>query len=198
MQTPLIFATNNQHKILEVQSIVGSTYQLITLQQAGINIDIPEPHDTIIANAIEKANVIYKLTNKNCFAEDTGLEVEALSGEPGVHSARYAGEERSHEKNIEKLLNKLADSENRTAQFRTVVALMLNGKQYVFEGICKGTITQQPMGGDGFGYDPIFMPLGSLKTFAQMNLDEKNLFSHRQKAIVKLIDFLKDNAHFNG
>jgi XTP/dITP diphosphohydrolase len=161
------------------------------LKEAGIEIDIPEPYNSLEENACEKARVIHQLTDKNCFAEDTGLEVEVLNGEPGVKSARYAGEERSFEKNIDKLLGKLKNKENRKAQFRTVVCLIENGKQKVFEGICKGTIIANRRGDSGFGYDPVFIPNGSTKTFAEMAMEEKNRFSHRKKAIEKLTSYLK-------
>lgn len=190
----LVFATNNQHKIEEINSVIGNTFNIITLQQAGINIDIPEPHATIEENAVEKAVFINKLTGRNCFGEDTGLEVEALNGEPGVLSARYAGDEKSHQKNMEKLLRNLQSQSNRNAQFKTVIALMYNGVLHSFTGICKGTIIAQPQGSEGFGYDPIFVPNGSTKAFAQMSLTEKNIFSHRNKATQQLINFLKNNS----
>lgn len=189
MQT-LIFATNNKHKIDEIKSVIGNKFNIITLIDAGINIDIPEPHDTIEANANEKSSFIFTLTQKDCFGEDTGLEIEALNGEPGVLSARYAGEEKSHQKNIEKVLMKLNGIEHRNAQFKTIISLMLNGKQYMFEGICKGKIIVEQKGTDGFGYDPIFMPEGSDITFAEMSMQEKNAFSHRRKATDKLLNFL--------
>ncbi len=186
----LIFATNNKNKILEINSVVGSKFKITTLSEAGIDIDIPEPHDTIEENAIEKSSFIYKLIQKNCFGEDTGLEVEALNGEPGVKSARYAGEEKNDLANINKVLNKLQGVENRNAQFKTVISLMLNGKQNNFTGICKGQIINEQRGNYGFGYDPIFIPEGSNKTFAEMQMEEKNLYSHRRKATDKLINFL--------
>lgn len=191
MQT-LIFATNNQHKIDEIKSVVGNKFNIITLSDAGIDTDIPEPHNTIEANANEKSTFIYNLTGKDCFGEDTGLEIEALNGEPGVLSARYAGEEKSHQKNIEKVLLKLDGVDNRNAQFKTIISLMIDGKQYVFEGICKGKIIVEQKGKDGFGYDPIFIPDGSLKTFAEMTLNEKNEYSHRRKATDKLLAFLQN------
>lgn len=191
MQT-LIFATNNQHKIDEIKSVVGNKFNIITLSDAGIDTDIPEPHNTIEANANEKSTFIYNLTGKDCFGEDTGLEIEALNGEPGVLSARYAGEEKSHQKNIEKVLLKLDGVDNRNAQFKTIISLMIDGKQYMFEGICKGKIIVEQKGKDGFGYDPIFIPDGSLKTFAEMTLNEKNEYSHRRKATDKLLAFLQN------
>ncbi|MCX6210537.1 MAG: RdgB/HAM1 family non-canonical purine NTP pyrophosphatase [Bacteroidetes bacterium] len=190
--TTLIFATNNQHKIDEIKSVIGNKFNIITLVEAGIDIDIPEPYDTIEANANEKSNFIFNLTQKDCFGEDTGLEIEILNGEPGVLSARYAGEEKGHQKNIEKVLNKLQGTVNRNAQFKTIISLVINGKQYMFEGICKGKIIEEQRGKDGFGYDPIFVPDGDTKTFAQMSLDEKNIYSHRRKATDKLIGFLQN------
>lgn len=186
----LVFATNNQHKVDEINTIIGKNIHVITLKEAGINIDIPEPHDTLEANATEKSSVIYQLTHKNVFSEDTGLEVDALNGEPGVKSARYAGEEKSFQANIDKLLLKLGNHPNRSARFRTVVSLIWEGKEYQFEGICEGHIISSQKGTGGFGYDPIFIPHGSNKSFAEMSMDEKNQYSHRKKAIVQLIDFL--------
>ncbi|HYK45556.1 MAG TPA: RdgB/HAM1 family non-canonical purine NTP pyrophosphatase [Parafilimonas sp.] len=190
MKTTLIFATNNKHKIYEVCSLVGERFQVMTLNDAGIDIDIPEPHDTIQANASEKSRTIYQLTGKNCFAEDTGLEVHALNGAPGVKSARYAGEQKSFDENIEKLLLELKAIEDRSAQFKTVVSLIWNGQEHLFEGITKGQIIVEKRGRNGFGYDPVFVPEGSEKTFGEMSLDQKNIFSHRRKAIDKLIGFL--------
>jgi XTP/dITP diphosphohydrolase len=193
--TKLIFATNNEHKVEEIQSAIGNIIEVISLKEAGINIDIPEPHDTLEANASEKSRTIHQLTKINCFSEDTGLEVEALNGEPGVKSARYAGEDKSFDKNIDKLLSKLGDNKNRKAQFRTVVSLILNDREYLFEGICEGKILSARKGEKGFGYDPIFMPDGSDKSFAEMNTDEKNKYSHRKKAADKMIAFLKIQFH---
>lgn len=186
----IIFATNNQNKVEEVRAVLGSRFNIITLKEAGIDIDIPEPHDTLEANATEKSKTIFEITNQNCFSEDTGLEVEALNGEPGVKSARYAGEVRNFDDNIEKLLNKLRSSESKTARFRTVISLILDGKEYFFEGICNGQIISERKGANGFGYDPVFIPAGSDKTFAEMDMAEKNKFSHRKKAMEKLIQFL--------
>ena len=188
--TTLIFATNNKNKVEEIRKVIGNKFDIITLEEAGIDIDIPEPHDTIEENAVEKSTFIYKLTGKNVFGEDTGLEIEALNNEPGVLSARYAGDEKSHQKNIEKALLNLKGIENRTAQFKTIISLVINGKQSMFEGICKGKITTEIKGNNGFGYDPIFIPDGSNKTFAEMNLEEKSIFSHRRKATDKLIAYL--------
>jgi XTP/dITP diphosphohydrolase len=186
----LIFATNNQHKAEEVNAVVGSSFQVITLKEAGIDIDIPEPHDTLEANATEKSRVIYELTKTNCFSEDTGLEVKALNGEPGVKSARYAGDSRSFDKNIEKLLQKLQDQPDKTARFRAIISLIIDGNETQFEGICDGKIIDEKRGIDGFGYDPVFIPDGSDMTFGEMKLEEKTLFSHRKKATEKLVAFL--------
>ena len=188
----LIFASNNQHKIEEIRSIVGEEFNIITLKEAGLDIDIPEPHNTIEANASEKSRTIFQLTKQNCFGDDTGLEVEALNGEPGVKSARYAGEEKNFEANIDKLLHKLKATDNRNAQFKTIISLIWNEKEYLFEGIIKGKIIYERRGKNGFGYDAIFIPEGSNNTFGEMELSEKNLFSHRRKATDKLIKFLKE------
>ena len=187
----LIFATNNQHKVDEVRIALANRFEICSLQEAGITIDIPEPHDTLEKNAQEKASTIHKLTGKNCFSEDTGLEVQALNGQPGVKSARYAGEECSFEANIKKLLNSMAGMDERRARFRTVISLILNEKEFQFEGICEGRITREKRGESGFGYDPVFVPNGSDLTFAEMNKQEKNEFSHRKKAMDKMITFLK-------
>ncbi len=196
----LIFATNNMHKVLEVQAAVGNDFQLITLRQAGIDIDIPEPHPTLQENAREKSAAIFRLTGRNCFSEDTGLEVDALNGEPGVKTARYAGEGKSTYDNISKLLQNMEGKSDRSARFRTVVSLILEEKEIFFEGICEGKIVEVPSGREGFGYDPVFSPGDSEKTFAEMSLMEKGLYSHRKKAMDKLVAFLhqKDAALLNG
>jgi XTP/dITP diphosphohydrolase len=186
----LIFATNNEHKVDEIRSVIGNKFSIITLKEAGIDIDIPEPHDTIAANAVEKATVIHQLSGKDVFSEDTGLEVNALNGEPGVKSARYAGDEKNFQANIDKLLNKLSSHTNKRARFRTVICLILGGRQYLFEGICEGRIIHEKRGDKGFGYDPVFLPEGSNKTFAEMDMEEKNNYSHRRKATDQLIAFL--------
>jgi len=188
----LIFASNNDHKAEEIRSVLKNKFEILTLKEAGINIDIPEPYDTLEENAAEKAGVIYQLTTTSCFSEDTGLEVVALNGEPGVKSARYAGNHRSFENNIDKLLANLDKSPDRRARFRTVVAVIINGKQTLFEGIAEGQITRIKSGDFGFGYDPVFIPDGADKTFAEMSMEEKNLYSHRKKAIDKLVAFLND------
>lgn len=189
----LIFATNNQHKVDEVKLLLGNRFHLITLRQAGINVDIPEPHDSLEANATEKSTTIYRLSGKNCFSEDTGLEVHALNGEPGVKSARYAGEEQSFEANVSKLLQNMAGITDRTARFRTVISLILDEQEHQFEGICEGKIVELPVGSNGFGYDPVFIPEGSNFTFGQMNAEEKSKYSHRKKAMEKLIHFLQQS-----
>src|SRR6478672_10286124 len=189
----LIFATNNQHKVDEIRSVIGnSSLEIITLKEAGIDIDIPEPFNTLEENASNKSKTIYEMNRIDCFSEDTGLEVKALNGEPGVKSARYAGEERSFDKNIEKLLKKLEGATNRKAKFRTVISLIIDAKEIHFEGICEGTIGYSKKGKEGFGYDPIFVPDGSVHTFAEMKIEEKNRFSHRKKATDKLIAYLSN------
>lgn len=191
----LVFATNNQNKVKEIRSILADPFEIITLTEAGIDIDIPEPHDSLEANASEKSGTIHQLTAKNCFSEDTGLEVDALNGEPGVKSARYAGEGRDFQDNINKLLANLSNQSNRKARFRTVVSLIWEEKEYLFEGICEGQITVDQKGLQGFGYDPVFIPDGASVTFAEMSMEEKNKFSHRKKAIAQLVNFLQTKLH---
>jgi XTP/dITP diphosphohydrolase len=186
----LVFATNNQNKVTEIRMVLTDRFEITTLKEAGIDIDIPEPHDTLEENATEKSTTIHQLTQKNCFSEDTGLEVFSLGGAPGVKSARYAGEGRNFQDNINLLLENLTGIENRNAQFRTVISLIWQNKEYLFEGICEGVIVQLQKGFEGFGYDPIFIPNGATKTFAEMTMAEKNTYSHRKKAMKKLIDFL--------
>lgn len=190
----LIFATNNAHKVEEIQAAIGHLLEVLSLKQAGIDIDIPEPHETLEANASEKSSTIHRLTGSDCFSEDTGLEVEALNGEPGVKSARYAGEDRSFSSNIEKLLHNLEGKTSRKARFRTVISLILDGQEHLFEGICEGHILTTPAGEKGFGYDPVFTPDGADRSFAEMSMEEKNQYSHRRKAADKLVAFLK-NVH---
>lgn len=187
----LIFATNNQHKANEINAILGTAFKVCTLREAGIEIDIPEPHATLEENAREKSSTIYRLTARDCFSEDTGLEVEALGGAPGVKSARYAGEHCNTDDNIDKLLTELANQENRKARFRTVISLIENGTEKQFEGICEGAIDWKKNGEQGFGYDPIFIPSGATNSFATMSIDEKNKYSHRKKAVEKLIAYLQ-------
>ncbi len=186
----LIFATNNQNKVDEIRNVLGNRFEIITLKDAGIDIDIPEPHNKLEANATEKSTTIFKLTKQNCFSEDTGLEVEELNGEPGVKSARYAGNDRDFDANINKVLAGLNGKKNRKARFRTVISLILNGSEVQFEGICNGEILEERIGNYGFGYDSIFVPDGSSNTFAQMLVEEKNKYSHRKKAFAKMIEYL--------
>ncbi len=188
----LIFATGNPHKMNEVQAMLGDLYTIQNLKDIGYLHDIPEPHDTLEANALEKAQVIFREYNVNCFSEDTGLEIDILNGEPGVRTARYAGEEKSATANMDLALQKLKGATNRQAQFRTVVALILDGKEYTFEGIARGTIRTEKSGEEGFGYDPIFQPKGYSITFAEMDKESKNAISHRGKAIQKLVAFLQE------
>lgn len=190
----LIFATNNQNKVAEIQHIVPQSIRIISLREAGIEIDIPEPHDTLEANATEKSTTINRLTGKNCFSEDTGLEVYALNGAPGVKSARYAGEPVDFEKNIRLLLKEMGTVADRRARFRTVISLLLNGEEYLFEGSCEGTITASPQGTGGFGYDPVFVPDGADRSFGEMTMEEKKVYSHRRKATDQLVVFLERHA----
>lgn len=187
----LVFATNNQHKLEEVSAILDNSIELLSLKDINCNTDIPETADTLEGNALLKAQYIYNNFGINCFADDTGLEVEALNNEPGVYSARYAGENKNPEANMFKVLDNLREKENRKARFRTVIALILNGKEYLFEGIINGKITNSKQGSAGFGYDPIFMPEGYNETFAELGNNIKNKISHRALAINKLYDFLK-------
>lgn len=191
----LVFATNNKNKADEIRSVLKDGFSIITLKEAGINIDIPEPHDSLEENATEKSRTIFALTGTNCFSEDTGLEVAALNGEPGVKSARYAGEEGNNKNNIAKLLANMENLQQRNARFRTVISLIINGVEQQFEGICSGVITEHEQGENGFGYDAVFIPDGSTKTFAEMTMDEKNMFSHRKKATSLLVHFLNE---YNG
>ena len=194
----IIFASNNEHKIREVKSMLGNNFNLLSISDVNILDDIPENEPYLEGNALSKARFIHSRTGMNVFADDTGLEIDALNGSPGVHSARFAGESKNSAENIEKVLLLLGKSENRTARFRTVIALILDKKEYVFEGIVTGTITLEKRGNGGFGYDPVFVPDGKKITFAEMDLDEKNSISHRARAFEKLILFLKQNAHQNN
>jgi XTP/dITP diphosphohydrolase len=186
----LVFASNNKNKILEIQSILPESIKILSLEDIGCLEDIPETADTIEGNAILKANYVTQKYGYDCFADDTGLEVAALNGEPGVYSARYAGEQRDSDDNMNKVLNSLSGENNRNAQFKTVIALNLKGKQELFTGIAKGEITLEKTGNKGFGYDPIFQPLGYKETFAELSLEIKNEISHRGKATQQLIQFL--------
>jgi XTP/dITP diphosphohydrolase len=187
----LVFATNNLHKLEEIRNVIADSIKILSLSDIGFNDNIPETADTIEGNASQKSWYIYHKFGKNCFADDTGLEVESLNGRPGVYSARYAGPEQDPEKNITKLLNELRDHSNHNAQFRTVISLIIDGKETLFNGIVKGKILKEKQGDNGFGYDPVFMPDGFYKSFAEMNLTEKNSISHRANAMEKLIRFLK-------
>lgn len=186
----LVFASNNLNKIKEIQSILKGSIQLLSLEEIGCHEEIPETADTIEGNAILKANYVTEKYGYDCFADDTGLEVTALNGEPGVYSARYAGEQRNADDNMNKLLDALSDKEDRSAQFKTVIALNLKGKQHLFTGIAKGNIILNKTGNHGFGYDPIFQPENYTETFAELASDIKNTISHRAKATHQLIDFL--------
>lgn len=186
----LVFATNNQHKLHEIKQLIGSSIQLLSLADIDCNDDIPENQETIEGNASEKAFYIWNKYQINCFADDTGLEIEALNGEPGVYSARYAGEEKSPEKNIELVLQKLTKINNRKARFKTIISLVINGEEVQFEGIVDGKILEEKHGQSGFGYDPIFQPDESSFSFAEMPLAEKNKISHRGRATQKLVDYL--------
>lgn len=185
----LVFATNNAHKLDEVRSILGSRFTVKSLKEIGCEADIPETADTLEGNALMKARFLYEKYGVDCFADDTGLEVTALGGAPGVHTARYAGNHDS-EANMKKLLNELEKKSDRSAQFRTVIALIIEGKEFLFEGIVKGTIAKEKAGDGGFGYDPIFIPDGFTQTFSQMGNNSKNHISHRALAVEKLFNYL--------
>ena len=189
----LVFATNNKHKLQEVRDIVGNRVEVLSLSDIGCCDDIPETADTLQGNALIKARHIYGKYGLDCFADDTGLEVEALGGAPGVYSARYAGEECDSEANMRKLLENLTGKSNRNAQFRTVIALIIDGKEMFFDGIVKGTIATEKKGDSGFGYDPVFIPEGHTESFAQMSGEMKNSMSHRFRATQQLGDYLKEN-----
>ncbi len=186
----LNFATNNNHKLQEVREVLGDSFRVESLQSLGINEDIPEDQQTLEGNAMQKARFLYDRTGEDCFADDTGLEVEALNGAPGVYSARYAGESKNSLDNMALLLKNMEGVKNRKARFRTVIALILNGKEYLFEGVVNGVITEQPRGTAGFGYDPLFVPDGYTTTFAEMDSEAKNAISHRGLAVEKLAAFL--------
>ena len=189
----IVFATNNAHKLSEVSAVLGSEYELVTLSEVGITEDIPETGATLDENASIKARYVYERTGADCFADDTGLEVEVLGNAPGVHSARYAGEAKDSEANMDKLLSELDGKENRKARFRTVIALIINGEEHLFEGIVNGRILTERHGGKGFGYDPIFAPEGKNLSFAEISMEEKNCISHRGRAVEKLLEFLKNS-----
>lgn len=186
----LVFATHNQNKLQEIQSLLPQNIELLSLSDIGCTEDIAETSETIDGNALQKAHYVKEKYGYDCFADDTGLEVEALNGAPGVYSARYAGAEKSDAANVEKLLTNLKTESNRAARFKTVIALCLQEKEYLFEGICEGTIIREKRGSAGFGYDPVFVPLDQPHTFAEMELSEKNKLGHRGKAVRALLDFL--------
>lgn len=186
----LVFATNNSHKVDEVKNKLGGLFEIKTLSEIGCEEDIPETSDTLRGNAGQKSHYLYDHFHCDCFADDTGLEVEALDGAPGVYSARYAGPAKDSEANIDKLLSELAGKENRRARFRTVISLILDGEEYIFEGIVNGTILTERHGSHGFGYDPVFQPDGYDCSFAELSMEEKNKISHRGRAVEQLIRFL--------
>ena len=186
----LVFASNNEHKIKEINSLLGNSFKLLSLHDINIREDIPEEEPHLEGNALSKARFVFNATGRDVFADDTGLEIEALNGMPGVHSARFAGENKDSSANIEKVFSLLGNTQNSKARFRTVIALILDKKEYLFEGIVKGTIIHDKRGSEGFGYDPIFIPDGKTQTFAEMDLSEKNKVSHRARAFEKLKDFL--------
>ncbi len=187
----LVFATHNQHKLTEVKELMPRWIELKSLNDIGYDKEIPETGTTLERNALQKAYTIFSKTRFDCFADDTGLEVEALNGEPGVYSARYAGANASFEDNVNLLLKNLEGKENRNACFRTVIYLIFNGKKWLFEGVINGTITKEKHGSSGFGYDPVFQPEGYDKTFAEMSLEEKNKISHRGLAMIKMLNYFE-------
>lgn len=188
----IVFATNNAHKLREVQQTVGDKFEIVSLRECGVVEDIPENEPTLEGNALAKARYIYSRTGLSCFADDTGLEVDALGGEPGVRSARYATDGHDDEANKRLLLERMEGKENRGAQFRTAMALILDGEEYLFEGVVRGEILTQECGDGGFGYDPLFAPEGRSESFAEMSADEKNAISHRGRAVRKLAEFLNN------
>ncbi|MBR6831382.1 MAG: non-canonical purine NTP diphosphatase [Tidjanibacter sp.] len=190
----LIFATNNRHKLTEVEAILGGRIELISLAECGITEDIPETSDTIEGNALQKARYVYEKTGLDCFADDTGLEVDALGGAPGVHSARYATDGHDFAANRELLLRNMEDKSDRRARFRTVIALILGGEEFLFEGIVEGEITREERGEGGFGYDPMFQPEGYELTFSELSPEEKNSISHRGRAVTALSQFLNTGS----
>ncbi|MDD2411880.1 MAG: non-canonical purine NTP diphosphatase [Bacteroidales bacterium] len=189
----LVFATQNKHKLEEIQQAINGHFDILSLFDLNYLEEIPETGETLVENALQKANFIYQKYGKDCFADDTGLEIESLNGQPGVYSARYAGNGRSFEDNMNKVLENLHGKTNRKACFKTVIALIYKGENYFFEGVVNGVITTEKKGKEGFGYDPIFLPDGYSKTFAELSLEEKNKMSHRALASQKLIHFLRQN-----
>jgi XTP/dITP diphosphohydrolase len=187
----LVFATNNPNKLSEIQALVPQGIEILSLKEINCNEELPETNPTLEGNALQKAKYVYDNYGYNCFADDTGLEIEALNGKPGVYSARYAGEDCKAEDNMQKVLTKLENEENRNAKFRTVIALIIKGEENLFEGECNGKITKTKSGAEGFGYDPIFTPENYEITFAEMSKQEKGAISHRGRAVAKLVEFLK-------
>ncbi len=192
----LVFATNNKHKLEEVSAILGPEFELVTPAGCGITEDIPETQPTLEGNALQKARYIHERTGLDCFADDTGLEVAALGGDPGVRSARYAGDRHDFDENTSLLLKNLEGAPDRSARFRTVIALILDGREYLFDGTVNGRIIPEYRGTGGFGYDPVFIPDGSGETFAEMNPAQKNAVSHRARAVEKLNTFLREYRRF--
>lgn len=192
----LLFATHNTHKLIEVRSMLPEKMIISGLTEIGCEEDIPEDENTLEGNALSKARYVREKYHLNCFSDDTGLEIEALNGQPGVHSARYAGNKKDSKANIEKVLNEMKDVTHRKARFRTVIALILDNEEMIFEGIAEGQILRELRGKEGFGYDPVFVPKGQDKTFAEMSLEEKNRYSHRQKAFTMLSEYLMSYNYF--
>ena len=188
----IVFATNNPNKLKEIQSLIPKEIEIISLKEIGCNEDIPETGDTLEANAFQKAHYIKDNFNYDCFADDTGLEIDKLNGDPGVYSARYAGPERNANANMNKVLNELKGKKNRKAQFRTAIALILKGEEHLFEGKVEGYISKDKQGNEGFGYDPIFIPENDKRSFAQMSMEEKGAISHRGRAVKKLVTYLNN------
>ena len=194
----IVFATNNPNKLKEIQSLIPKEIEIISLNEIGYNEDIPETGDTLEANAFQKAHYIKDNFNYDCFADDTGLEIDELNGDPGVYSARYAGPERNANANMNKVLNELKGKKNRKAQFRTAIALILKGEEHLFEGKVEGYISKDKQGNEGFGYDPIFIPENDIRSFAQMSMQEKGAISHRGRAVKKLVAYLKNLSKPNS
>ena len=194
----IVFATNNPNKLKEIQSLIPKEIEIISLKEIGCNEDIPETGDTLEANAFQKAHYIKDNFNYDCFADDTGLEIDELNGDPGVYSARYAGPERNANANMNKILNELKGKKNRKAKFRTAIALTLNNEEHLFEGEINGHISDVKQGNEGFGYDPIFIPENDIRSFAQMSMQEKGAISHRGRAVKKLVAYLKNLSKPNS
>ena len=194
----IVFATNNPNKLKEIQSLIPKEIEIISLNEIGCNEDIPETGDTLEANAFQKAHYIKDNFNYDCFADDTGLEIDELNGDPGVYSARYAGPERNANANMNKVLNELKGKKNRKAQFRTAIALILKGEEHLFEGKVEGYISKDKQGNEGFGYDPIFIPENNIRSFAQMSMQEKGAISHRGRAVKKLVTYLNNLSRPNS